>query len=44
MISQIKTQLKQLKLSGMHESLDLRIMEAQNNQLSYSPVSWNDSS
>lgn len=36
MINQIKTQLKQLKLSGMYESLDFRIMEAQNNQLSYS--------
>jgi DNA replication protein DnaC len=36
MISQIKTQLKELKLSGISNTLELRLMEAQNNQLSYS--------
>lgn len=35
-MSQLKTQLKTLKLSGMIENLDLRLLEAQQNQLSYS--------
>jgi len=34
--AQLKTQLKELKLSGMLENLDLRILEAQQNQLAYS--------
>ena len=36
MSAQLKNQLKKLKLSGMLNTLDLRIMEAQQNQLSYS--------
>jgi len=32
-LSQLRIQLKTLKLSGMAESLELRLMEAQNNQL-----------
>ena len=36
MNSQLKDQLKRLKLSGMLEYIDLRIMESQQNQLSYS--------
>lgn len=35
-MTQLKTQLKTLKLSGMLEQLELRLMEAQQNQLSYS--------
>jgi DNA replication protein DnaC len=35
-LAQLKMQLKTLKLSGMTETLDLRLMEAQNNQLSVS--------
>jgi len=34
--AQLKTQLKTLKLSGMLENLDLRMLEAQQNQLAYS--------
>jgi DNA replication protein DnaC len=34
--AQLKTQLKTLKLSGMLENLDLRLLEAQTNQLAYS--------
>ena len=34
--AQIKTQLKTLKLSGIIDSLDLRLMEAQQNGLAYS--------
>ncbi len=34
--AQIKTQLKKLKLSGIPDMLDLRVMEAQQNNLSYS--------
>lgn len=36
MNSQLKDQLKRLKLSGMLQHIDLRIMESQQNQLSYS--------
>jgi len=36
MINQLKEQLKRLKLSGMLEYIDLRILESQQNQLSYS--------
>ena len=35
-VAQIKTQLKTLKLSGMLDNLDLRLLEAQQNQLAYS--------
>ena len=35
-MSQLKTQLKTLKLSGMLEQLELRLLEAQQHQLSYS--------
>jgi len=34
--AQLKTQLKSLKLSGILDNLDLRLMEAQSNQLAYS--------
>lgn len=34
--AQLKLQLKTLKLSGILENLDLRITEAQQNQLAYS--------
>jgi DNA replication protein DnaC len=34
--AQLKTQLKTLKLSGMLDNLDLRLLEAQQNQLAYS--------
>ena len=34
--AQLKTQLKTLKLSGMLENLDLRLLQAQHNQLAYS--------
>jgi DNA replication protein DnaC len=34
--AQLKTQLKTLKLSGMLENLDLRLLEAQQNQLAFS--------
>lgn len=34
--AQLKTQLKSLKLSGMLDNLDLRLLEAQQNQLAYS--------
>jgi len=36
MLNQVKEQLKRLKLSGMSENLDLRMLESQQNQLSYS--------
>jgi len=36
MMNQLKEQMKRLKLSGMLEHIDLRIMESQQNQLSYS--------
>ena len=36
MLNQLKQQLKRLKLSGMLEHIDLRILESQQNQLSYS--------
>ena len=36
MIAQLKEQMKRLKLSGMLENIDLRILESQQNQLSYS--------
>jgi len=36
MLNQLKDQLKRLKLSGMLEYIDLRILESQQNQLSYS--------
>jgi DNA replication protein DnaC len=36
--SQLKSQLKQLKLSGAAETLELRLMEAESNQLSFSEV------
>ncbi len=36
MLNQLKDQLKRLKLSGMLEMMDLRILESQQNQLSYS--------
>ncbi|MBN1349264.1 hypothetical protein JXJ21_07635 [candidate division KSB1 bacterium] len=36
MINQLKAQLKRLKLSGMLDHIDLRILESQQNQLSYS--------
>ena len=35
-MNQLKTQLKTLKMSGIIENLDLRLLEAQQNQLSYS--------
>jgi DNA replication protein DnaC len=35
-MAQLQTQLKALKLSGIVETLDLRLMEAQSNQLSIS--------
>ncbi len=35
----LQTQLKSLKLSGMAEGLDLRLMEAAQNQLGYSEFS-----
>ena len=35
-MTQLKTQLKILKLSGMLQQLDIRLLEAQQNQLSYS--------
>ena len=34
--AQLKTQLKSLKLSGMLDNLDLRLLEARQNQLAYS--------
>ena len=34
--AQLKTQLKNLKLSGMLDNLDLRLLEARQNQLAYS--------
>lgn len=34
--AQLKTQLKTLKLSGMLQNIDLRLLEAQQNQLAYS--------
>ena len=36
MINQLKEQLKRLKLSGMVENIDMRVLESQQNQLSYS--------
>ncbi len=36
--AQLKSQLKALKLSGIVDTLELRIMEAQNNQLSFSEL------
>ena len=36
MLNQLKDQLKRLKLSGMLENIDLRILESEQNQLSYS--------
>lgn len=36
MLAQVKTQLRNLKLSGISNTLELRMMEAQQNQLSYS--------
>jgi len=36
--AQLKQQLKSLKLSGMIETLELRLLEAQQNQLSYSEL------
>jgi DNA replication protein DnaC len=36
MINQLQEQMKRLKLSGMRENIELRILEAQQNQLSYS--------
>ena len=36
--AEIKSQLKQLKLSGASETLELRLMEAQSNDLSFSEV------
>jgi DNA replication protein DnaC len=36
--AQLKQQLKRLKLSGIVETLDLRLLEAQQNQLSYSEL------
>ena len=36
--AQLKTQLKQLKLSGAVGSLDIRLMEAESNQLSFSEL------
>jgi DNA replication protein DnaC len=36
--AQLKQQLKTLKLSGIVETLDLRLLEAQQNQLSYSEL------
>jgi DNA replication protein DnaC len=38
MYSQIKSQLKQLKLSGAAETLEMRLMEIESNQLSFSEV------
>ncbi len=34
--AQIKNQLKTLKLSGILDNLELRLLEAQQNQLAYS--------
>jgi DNA replication protein DnaC len=36
--AQLKSQLKALKLSGIAETLELRIMEAQNNQLAFTEL------
>jgi DNA replication protein DnaC len=36
--AQLRSQLKALKLSGIADTLELRIMEAQNNQLSFSEL------
>ena len=36
--AQLKTQLKSLKLSGMLDNLDLRLLEARQNQLAYSEL------
>ena len=36
MLNQLKEHMKRLKLSGMCETIDLRLLEAQQNQLSYS--------
>lgn len=36
MLNQVKMSLKRLKLAGMLENIDLRLLEAQQNQLSYS--------
>jgi hypothetical protein len=36
--AQLKQQLKSLKLSGMIETLELRLLEAQQNQLSFSEL------
>ena len=41
-MAQLITQLKALKLSGITETLDLRLMEAQSNQLSVLGVPCND--
>jgi DNA replication protein DnaC len=35
-LTTLKTQLTRLKLSGMNQTLDIRLMEAENNNLSYS--------
>ena len=36
MLAQVKTQLRNLKLSGISNTLELRMLEAQQSQLSYS--------
>jgi hypothetical protein len=36
--SELKSQLKQLKLSGALNTLELRLMEAESNELSFSEV------
>ena len=36
--AQLKTQFKALKLSGIAETIELRIMEAENNQLAYTEL------
>ena len=36
--AQLKSQLKALKLSGLLETIELRIMEAQNNQLAFTEL------
>lgn len=36
--AQLKNQLKQLKLSGAVDSLEMRVMEAESNQLSFSEL------
>jgi len=36
--AQLKSQLKALKLSGVLETIELRIMEAQNNQLAFTEL------